>query len=116
MVQKVKASYASSGEKDYSRIVSDKGNDREYQNVKLVFSFVKEIRLRSALDLSLQVTEASTKGPSSVSVTAVISLSEVLTQSSRPEELMLKELQHLKLNYFSLSDLGDFMFKSTKSD
>ncbi|GJV37953.1 retrovirus-related pol polyprotein from transposon TNT 1-94 [Tanacetum coccineum] len=85
-------------------------------NVKLVFSFVKEIRLRSALDLSLQVTEASTKGPSSVSVTAVISLSEVLTQSSRPEELMLKELQHLKLNYFSLSDLGDFMFKSTKSD
>ncbi|GKC05053.1 hypothetical protein Tco_0996663 [Tanacetum coccineum] len=32
----------------------------------------------------------------------------------RPEELMLKELQHLKLNYFSLSNLGDFMFKSTE--
>nr|GEX40287.1 retrotransposon protein, putative, Ty3-gypsy subclass [Tanacetum cinerariifolium] len=31
---------------------------------------------------------------------------------SGPEELMLKELQHLKLNYFSLSNLGDFMFKS----
>ncbi|GKF48982.1 putative reverse transcriptase domain-containing protein, partial [Tanacetum coccineum] len=27
---------------------------------------------------------------------------------------MLKELQHLKLNYFSVSNLGDFMFKSTE--
>ncbi|GJS81154.1 hypothetical protein Tco_0747695 [Tanacetum coccineum] len=32
MVQKVKASDASSGEKDYSRIVSDKGNDQGLEN------------------------------------------------------------------------------------
>ncbi|GJZ03897.1 hypothetical protein Tco_0537172 [Tanacetum coccineum] len=32
MVQKVKASDANSGEKDYSRIISDKGNDQDLKN------------------------------------------------------------------------------------
>ncbi|GKA94413.1 hypothetical protein Tco_0816451 [Tanacetum coccineum] len=32
MVQKVKVSDATSGEKDYSRIVSDKGNDQGLEN------------------------------------------------------------------------------------